>query len=91
VLDNESDVLEIIAAQAKVDTSTLGRDTKLSELNLQSIDIVELVFSLEDKFDIAVPYTPSDLNSAGVSFDTVGDVVDAVKRLDAEQHPKTPA
>lgn len=85
-MDKESDIMEIIASQAKVDVAALKQDTKLSDLNLQSIDIVELVFALEDKFDITVPYNPSDLNSAGVSFETVGDVVDAVKRLEAEQH-----
>jgi acyl carrier protein len=85
-MGNESDILEIIANQAKVESGTLKRETKLSELNLQSIDIVELVFALEDKFDISVPYSPSDLSSAGVSFDTVGDVIDAVERLKAEQH-----
>ena len=86
-MTTEDDVLAIVAKQAKIETGKLRRDTRLSELELQSIDIVELVFALEDKFDIAVPYSPSDLNSAGISFDTVGDIIDAVKRLDGEQHP----
>ena len=81
----ENDIIEIIAKQAKVDRDTLKRDTKLSELDLQSIDIIELIFAIEDKFDISVPYSPSDLNSAGISFDTVGNLVDAVERLTAEQ------
>ncbi len=82
----EHDILEIVALQAKVDSATLKRDTRLSELDLQSIDIVELIFAIEDKFDISVPYSPSDMNSAGISFETIGDLVDAVERLTAEQH-----
>jgi hypothetical protein len=35
-----------------------------------------------------VPYSPNDLDSAGLSFDTVGDLVAAVERLTAEQHPQ---
>lgn len=87
----ENDILAIVAKQAKVEVGTLKRETRLSELDLQSIDIVELVFALEDKFDVSVPYSPSDLNSAGISFDTIGDIVDAVKRLDTEQHAQKPS
>ena len=81
----ENDIFDIVAKQAKADRATLKRDTKLSELDLQSIDIIELIFAIEDKFDISVPYSPNDLNSAGISFDTIGDVIDAVGRLTAEQ------
>ncbi len=84
---NPSDIIEIIAKQAKADPAALKRETRLSELDLQSIDIVELVFAIEEKFDIEVPYSPSDQNTAGISFQTVGDVIDAVDRLVSEQHP----
>ena len=86
----ESDIFDIVATQAKVDRATLKRDTRLSELDLQSIDIIELIFAIEDKFDISVPYSPSDLNSAGISFETIGNVIDAVERLTAEQKAQKP-
>ena len=81
----DNDIFDIVAKQAKVDRATLKRDTHLSELDLQSIDIIELIFAIEDKFDISVPYSPNDLNSAGISFETVGDLIEAVERLVAEQ------
>ena len=85
-MDTENDIIDIVAKQAKADRATLKRDTHLSELDLQSIDIIELVFAIEDKFDISVPYNANDLNSAGISFETIGNLVDAVERLTAEQH-----
>jgi acyl carrier protein len=85
--NTEADILEIVAKQAKVEAATLSRATRLSEINLQSIDIVELIFAIEDKFDISVPYSPNDLNTAGISFESVGDLIQAVERLNAEQHP----
>jgi len=85
---NEKDILEIVAKQAKADVSTLTRDTRLADLDLQSIDIVELVFAIEEKFDIEVPYAPSDRNSAGISFQTIGEIIDAVDGLVAKQHPE---
>ena len=84
-MNTESDIFDIVAKQAKADRATLTRETKLSELDLQSIDIVELIFAIEDKFDISVPYSPNDLNSAGISFETVGNLIDAVERLTAQQ------
>ena len=86
----ENDIFDIVAKQAKVDCATLTRDTRLSELDLQSIDIIELIFAIEDKFDISVPYSPNDLNSAGISFETIGNVIDAVERLTAEQKAQKP-
>jgi acyl carrier protein len=85
--NTEADIIEIVAKQAKVEPATLTRDTRLTEINLQSIDIVELIFAIEDKFDISVPYSPNDLNTAGISFESVGDLIQAVERLNAEQHP----
>ncbi len=84
---NPNDIIEIVAKQAKTDPATLTRETKLAELDLQSIDIVELVFAIEEKFDIEVPYSPSDQDSSGISFHTVGEVIDAVEKLVGEQHP----
>lgn len=81
----EQDVFEIVAKQAKTEAGQLSRETKLADLNLQSIDVVELVFAIEEKFDIEVPYAPGDQNTAGISFATVGDIIDAVAKLTAEQ------
>lgn len=82
-----SSVLEIVANQAKVDVATLTPESNLEALGLQSIDMVELVFAIEDKFDIEIPFTPSQQSSVGVTFQTVGDIIAAVERLVAEQHP----
>lgn len=84
---DEKDIFEIVAKQAKVEPSTLTADMQLSDLNLQSIDVVELVFAIEEKFDIQVPYSPSDQDSAGISFKSVGEIIVAVNKLVAEQHP----
>lgn len=85
---SESDIMEIVAKQAKVKASGLKRETLLADLDLQSIDVVELVFAVEEKFDIEVPYAPGEQNSAGISFRSIGDIITAVEKLVAEQHPE---
>ena len=87
----ESDVLDIIAKQAKVERATLTRRTSLAELNIQSLDLVEIIFSLEDKFDLEVPYNANDPRSAGVSFENVGDVVDGIAKLIAARDARKTA
>jgi acyl carrier protein len=79
--DIESGVLAIIAKQARREPATLTRDTHLADLDIQSLDVVEIIFEIEEKFDISIPYNANDPNSAGISFETVGDVTDAVARL----------
>lgn len=86
-MGNTDAIYAIIAKQAKTEPTTLKPETQLSNLDLQSIDIVELVFAIEDTFDIEIPYAPSEQNTAGISFKTVGDIVAAVEKLVGEQHP----
>jgi acyl carrier protein len=87
----ESDVLDIIAKQAKVERAQMTRKTSLAELNVQSLDLVEIIFALEDKFDIEVPYNANDPASAGVSFKNVGDVIDGIAKLIAQRDAPKPA
>ena len=87
----ESDVLDIIAKQAKVERGALTRRTSLAELNVQSLDLVEIIFALEDKFDLEVPYNANDPKSAGVSFENVGDVIDGIAKLIAERDARKTA
>lgn len=78
----ESDVFDIIADQTTVDRSQLRRDAKLEDLQIESLDVVEIIFAIEEKFDIHVPY---NANEQELQFQTAGDVVDAVTKLVAEE------
>lgn len=75
----EDTILEIIAKKAKVEPSTLNRATPMSSLAIDSLDVVEIIFDIEEAFDIALPYNANDAGSAeGAGFGTAGDVIDAV-------------
>ena len=78
----ESDIYDIIAEKSAVDRSKLSRDAKLEELEIESLDVVEIIFAVEEKFDIHVPYNANDQE---LEFETVGDVVDAVQGLIDEE------
>ena len=57
---------------------TINLADNLQDLGLESIDALEMVFDLEEKFGIQIPY---NANSAATDFATVGDVVKAIQGL----------
>ena len=83
--DVAREVVEVIAKQEKDEPQQVTRETELTDLNLESLDSIELIFALEEKFNIEIPFNANDPNSAGISFETAGDVIDAVVKVVAEQ------
>ena len=48
------EVLDIIAAEALVDRAALKPDARLTDLDISSIDVVSVVFELEDRFGLQI-------------------------------------
>lgn len=73
--------IRIIADKANIEPETLKPDTVLTDLDIQSLDMAEIIFDLEDEFDIEI-----EMNTANAwdNLKTVGDVVDAVSGLVAK-------
>lgn len=72
------EVLDIVAQKAMIDRAKLSPDAKLADLQISSLDVVEIVFALEDKFQIQIPF---NANSTNMEFETVGEVVTIVEKL----------
>ena len=84
--DVASDVIAIIAKKKRVDKPNVELSDRLEELGLESLDAVEMIFDLEEKFDIQIPYN-ANTNNPRTEFDTVGDVVSAIEKLVAKKKP----
>jgi len=93
------DVRSIIAKSLNIPVERLTPETRLDELGAESLDVIEIVFGLEEKFDITIPLkadeatrlAAADNKSGGpeMPFSTVGDVADIVQKLvDAKVSPK---
>jgi acyl carrier protein len=76
--DVANDVIAIIAKKIPGEKKDIKLTDNLQELGLESIDALEMVFDLEEKFGIQIPY---NANSAATDFSTVGDVANAIQRL----------
>ena len=84
--DVASDVIGIVAKKKRVDKRNVELSDRLEELGLESLDAVEMIFDLEEKFDIQIPYN-ANTNNPRTEFDTVGDVVSAIEKLVAKKKP----
>lgn len=77
----QQQVFEIIAKQAKVEISTITPESTLKDLGIASLDAIELIFDIEEHFDISFP----EQQGANFDSDTAQSLVDAVQMaLDAK-------
>jgi acyl carrier protein len=76
------EILDVVAQKAMVDRGLLMPDAKLSDLNINSLDMVDVMFALEEKFGIELPF---NANTPADEFETVGDVIAYVEKQIAEK------
>jgi acyl carrier protein len=74
-----TDVMSVIKKKIRVDRSEITMDDRLADLGLESLDALELVFDLEEKFEIEIPVNANDAQIGG--FEKVSDVVAAVQKI----------
>jgi acyl carrier protein len=75
--DQINEILDIVAQKAMIDRSKLAPEAKLTDLNVSSLDMVEVIFALEDKFGIQLPF---NANTSAADISTVGDVIKMVEK-----------
>jgi nodulation protein F len=80
--DVANKIVTILKKNMKEPPETVSLDTKLSDLEIESLDLAVIVFDIEDTFGIQIPY---NANEEVQDFATVGSVVDRVKALIAEK------
>jgi acyl carrier protein len=85
------DVRSIIAKSLNIPVEQLTPDSRLDELGAESLDVIEIVFGLEEKYDITIPLKADEATRLAttsktdggqdVPFSTVGDVANIVQKL----------
>lgn len=76
-------VREILAKKYSLPMESIRPEATLESLKLDSLDLVETLFEVEDEFHIRVPQD----GSVSLKIATVQDIVDVVNRLVAQQKP----
>src|ERR1700689_5291573 len=83
--DTRSRIIEIVAKSKNLPESDVRLDSTFDELQIDSLDKINLSFAVEEMFSIEFP--DESLNS----LKTVGDVVRGVEKLRAGQPPEPAA
>lgn len=78
-------VLQIIAEQAVLEVADVSMDSTLEELGIDSMGLVEAIFSIEEAFDIQVPFNANEPEQSDFDISSVAAIVAAVEGLVAEQ------
>jgi len=75
----EEQVKEIVANIVHVDKSVLTREGTFKDIKADSLDIVQALVAVEDKFDIEIP------DEDAQKFQNFGDFIDYVEKRVAEK------
>lgn len=73
--DVESQIRKIISKYVKIDSHDLNRDTDLQTLNIESLDLIEIIFEVEDEFGIDI-----EQDEKASELSTLGEVIDWLTR-----------
>ncbi len=68
-MDVLDEVKQIIAKQARVPIDQLTADTRLETLGIESIDVIEIVFALEEKFGVTLPFNANEFGGLRIRDD----------------------
>ncbi len=78
-------IIEIVAEQAVLEPSDITLDQSLEDLGIDSMGLVEAIFSIEESFDIQVPFNANEPEKSEFDISSVQSIVTAVEALIAEQ------
>ena len=83
--DVAAKVIAIIAQQARLDVKDVHEGSKLDGLGLSSLALVEMIFALEDAFDISVPFNANTPEKPDFDMSSVAAIIAAVDGLIAQK------
>jgi acyl carrier protein len=65
--DIEHRIVEIIAREAQIDASRLGPETTMDQFDVPSITQFEVLFAVEEAFDVQLPDRLEDMTLGGLA------------------------
>ena len=78
-------VVAILAEQGLLEPSDIAVESRLADLGIDSLALVESIFAIEEAFDITVPFNANQPDTTAFDITTVGSVIAAVEGLIARK------
>ncbi|WP_164513289.1 acyl carrier protein [Thiosocius teredinicola] len=77
----EQKVIELVAKHSETDVAQISADTNLTDTGIESVGVAELIFDLEEYFDITIEDTDDIQNRFNLG--TIADIVKLIEKLRA--------
>ena len=75
----------ILAEQAMLDLEDVSTSSTLEDLGLDSLGLVEVIFAIEEEFDVQVPFNANEPDKSDFDISSVQKIIDGVQTLISEQ------
>jgi len=72
---------ELVSAKSAMPTESIQPSTRIADLDIESLDFIELIFEIENAFDTKIP---TDFDGG---FTTMADLSAAIDRLKNSEAP----
>ena len=73
MVPTSEELIAIISEEARIDAAKLQRSSTLASLNIASLDIMSVLFAVEEKYGVEI--APEELASS----ETLGQLVDVIR------------
>jgi acyl carrier protein len=74
-------VVEILAEKALLKPGDVKLDFSISDLGLDSLGIVEVIFALEEQFSIEIDINFNNVNSSDFDISTVQQIIKSIEKI----------
>ena len=75
MLDWQLEIIHLIERKSRQPGVAISPETPFDELGIESLDQIELIFELEEHFDIELPYNANLPEGQTLELVTVGDLI----------------
>lgn len=79
-------VLEILTNHGQLTREDISMSSTLESLGIDSVGVVEVIFAIEEEFDINIPYNANETLSKRLDFSNVLSIVELVSELVRDNH-----
>ena len=79
--DIQKTVINILAEQTLLDPKDISENSALDSIGIDSLALVEIIFSIEETFNITIPFNANDPSNSAFDISSVNSIVGAVEKL----------
>ncbi len=74
-------IIKILAEQALLTPKDVSENSSLESMGIDSLGLVEIIFSIEEAFNITIPFNANDPNNTSFDISSVESIVKAVEHI----------